>query len=800
MHAMTVSAVGERIATFCALCISRCGATATVEDGVFTALAPDPTHPTGEALCIKGRVAPELVGHPRRLLHPLERTRPKGDADPGWRRIGWDEALSRTARELGKIASAHGPEAVVFSVASPSTSAISDSAEWIQRLRRAFGSPNLCASMELCGWGRYFATSYTFGESVPGMYLPDLERAGCILWWGYNPAVARLSHATATARALRRGARLVVVDPRRAGLAHKADVWLRVRPGTDGALALAIAGVMVDRGWFDRRFIARWSNGPFLVWPDTGRLLRASELAPGGDPAHYVAWDEAARQPVACDPARPPDDAMADRLALTGAFTVATSVGPVSCRPVFQLMADSCRRHDPASAEAVTGVPAREIERTARLLWEARPVAYYAWSGVEQHTNSTQTARAIAQLYALTGCLDAPGGNVRFPAVPTSVVDGRELLAPEQRAKALGLARRPLGPSRWEFVTSDDLYTAILERQPYPVRGLVGFGANLLLAHADARRGRDALRALDFYAHADLFMNPTAELADIVLPVASPFESEALAVGFEVSAEAASLVQLRRRLVPPRGEARSDLEIVFALAGHLGLGAEFWNGDIDAALRHRLAPSGVTLDALRARPAGIAVPLATVHRKYAEELPGGGARGFPTPSRRIELYSETLLAGGHSPLPAYEDPALGSRARPDLAADFPLILPSAKSTWFCESQHRGLAGLRRRAPDPEVEIHPDTARARGIGEGDWVAIHTPAGSVRARAAFNSSLEPSVVCAQNGWWQSCEEIGAPGHDPFSASGANINLLLRHEPSDPIGGSIPHRSAVCEVTPV
>jgi anaerobic selenocysteine-containing dehydrogenase len=102
------------------------------------------------------------------------------------------------------------------------------------------------------------------------------------------------------------------------------------------------------------------------------------------------------------------------------------------------------------------------------------------------------------------------------------------------------------------------MYRAIMEQQPYSVRGLVGFGANLLLAHADGHRGREALAALDFYVHTDLFMNPTAELADIVLPVASSFEREALKIGFEVSADAQSTVQLRRRVVEPRGEARSD--------------------------------------------------------------------------------------------------------------------------------------------------------------------------------------------------------------------------------------------------
>ena len=160
----------RRIPIFCALCVSRCGAIATVEDGRFTALEPDPAHPTGQALCAKGRAAPELVYHADRVLFPLKRTRPKTDPDPGWQRIGWDEALDTTADRLRQLARDHGPESVVFGTASPSTSALSDSVDWVQRLRRAYGSPNFCVSMELCGWGRYLAPVYTFGASVPGAY------------------------------------------------------------------------------------------------------------------------------------------------------------------------------------------------------------------------------------------------------------------------------------------------------------------------------------------------------------------------------------------------------------------------------------------------------------------------------------------------------------------------------------------------------------------------------------------------------------------------------------------------------
>src|SRR6516165_11114249 len=108
----------QRVHGYCGLCIARCGSIAIVEDGRFTRLEPGPAHPTGQALCAKGRAAPELVYHPDRLTYPLRRTRPKGDPDPGWERIGWDEALNRTAAAMRLVAERHGPEAVAFSMCS----------------------------------------------------------------------------------------------------------------------------------------------------------------------------------------------------------------------------------------------------------------------------------------------------------------------------------------------------------------------------------------------------------------------------------------------------------------------------------------------------------------------------------------------------------------------------------------------------------------------------------------------------------------------------------------------------------
>jgi len=792
----------QRVHGYCGLCIARCGCVAVVEDGRFTRLEPDPAHPTGQALCAKGRAAPELVYHSERLTQPLRRTRPKGDPDPGWQPISWDEALDLTAAAMRRVAEQHGPEAVAFTLSSPSTTAIGDSNGFVRRLMNAFGTPNSSFTLDICGWGRAFATRYTYGvgsvaTGSGGGAMPDIANSGVLILWGYNPSNTRLTHATAVVEALKRGMRLIVIDPRHAGLANKADLWLRVRPGTDGALALGLANVMIERGWYDRDFIRKWSNGPHLVRADTGRLLTEGDLASGGDARRVLAWDAAATRTMVYDASTGLYEGDDASLALEGEYSIATVEGEVICHPVFELYARLCRHYAAEAVEAICWVPRAQVEEAARLIWDSRPVSYYAWSGHEQHANVTQTARAMSLLYALTGSFDLPGGNVLLPVPPAAPITGEELPAAQHMAPTLGLAERPLGPARWNHVTTRDLYRAILEGKPHPVRALIGFGANILLAHADGGHGRDALAALDFYAHADLFMNPTAELADVVLPVASAFEREALKIGFEISEEAQSLIQLRPAVVPPPGEARPDTDIIFDLAARLGLGEQFWDGDIDAAYRYQLAPSGVTLEQLRTTPGGMRVPLQTRHAKHAEQDTTGRPRGFATPSRKIELYSQTFLDHGYPPLPDFEEPQIGPTARPDLAARFPLILTSAKATLFCQSQHRALPSLRKRALHPEVELHPAAAQARGVANGDWVSIETPDGRVRARARLNDSLDPHVVVGEHGWWQACAEIGAPGYDPFGPDGANLNLLIGPAALDPVSGTASHRSYLCEI---
>ena len=785
-----------KIPGYCALCRSRCGCVSVVEDGRLVAVEPNPEHPTGASLCSKGRAAPELVYSPDRLLYPMKRTRPKGDPDPGWQRIGWDEALDRTARELTRLKASGGAESVAFGVATPSATGTSDAILWIERLINAFGSPNWAYGTELCNWHKDHARCYTFGV---GVSAPDFERTGCVLLWGHNPSVAWLTHAAGALAAKARGARLIVVDPRHAGLASKADLWLRVRPGSDGALALAVAGVMIEEGWYERDFMRDWSNGPLLIDSVTGKFLTAADLPAGGDPRHLVAWDETRGSPVLYDPATVSYETADARPALAGKFSVATTRGTLLCATAFESFRALAASYPPERAAEICWVPAEQIRAMARMLHESGPVSYYGWTGVGQHTNATQTDRAIALVCALTGGFDAPGGNVLFDKIRVNDVRGVDLMPRAQRDKAIGREKRPIGPAKDGWVTGRDLYDAILMGKPYPVRGLVGFGANLVVSQADGAHAVEALKRLDFFVHVDLFMTPTAALADIVLPVSTAWEREGLRVGFEISQEAEGLVQFRRATVEPRGEARADTAIVFDLATRLGLGNLFWNGDVDAGYRHILAPSGVTLEQLRERPEGVRVPLETRFRKYAGDGVGR-APGFATPTRKVEVYSQFFLENGQPPLPEFVEPATGPVSRPDLAERFPLVLTCAKTAPFCHTQHRNLPQLRRHLPHPLIEVHPQTASARGIAEADWVAIETPHGRIRARARLNARIDPRVVSAQHGWWQACRELGLPGYDAVGPESANYNAAIGSDAVDPVSGVPSHRSFLCEISKI
>ena len=216
----------------------------------------------------------------------------------------------------------------------------------------------------------------------------------------------------------------------------------------------------------------------------------------------------------------------------------------------------------------------------------------------------------------------------------------------------------------------------------------------------------------------------------------------------------------------------------------------------DAGWNHQLAPLGVTVDELRRHPEGKRFPQPLRHEKYALAQQDDTVAGFATPTRRVEIYSELMLEHGYAPLPGHIEPAESPLA--DHAdSRFPLVLTTAKSGWFVHSSHRHVASLRKKTPDPAIEINPTLAAARGLKADDWAIVKTSSGEVRLRVRLNEALDDRVAVAEFGWWEDCPPLGRDASQPAGSPTSNMNDALSDANRDPVSGSVPLRATSCDI---
>ena len=420
--------------------------------------------------------------------------------------------------------------------------------------------------------------------------------------------------------------------------------------------------------------------------------------------------------------------------------------------------------YTPERVEKITWVDAGEIREVARFYATNKPACIEAGNAVEHNVNSFQTHRAIAILKAITGNLGVPGGDIRW-STPLSV--GRfspRLLLPDKLPKDMHGKRISAGlkliPPFASNAVPQSLVKAVLDQDPYPIRVAFLQGCNPLLTYSNSQETYRALKKLDFLAVAEMFMTPTAELADIVLPVASFLEFDSIVH----SPMYPSVVQVQQK-VAQVGECWSDSRIISELAKRLGLGEYFWDSD-EEFLDYLLKPAGLTFNELR--KAGV---IAGVKQYRSHE-----ANGFETPSGKVELYSSRLKEWGFDPLPTYYEPPETPLSHPELAKEYPLILTSWKVAPFRHSGGRQITTLRGSHPEPVVIIHPQTAGKLGIREGDWAYIETKRGRMRQKAALTDNIDPRVVGVDYGWW-------FPEKEASSLHGwaeSNINILTDDQP--------------------
>ncbi len=686
----------KKIKSTCRGCHGGCGVLVQVEGGRVTRVEGDPQGPVNRGrLCIKGRMAPFLAHHPDRLTVPLRR------GATGWEEISWEQALGEISERFLEIRDRWGSEALVLGYGTGR-----DNEAFIYRFANLFGTPNVLTAGHMC-YGPRIATGIAMCGNLP---VVDYEgKPQCIMVWGANPVVSHPDEYKGfyLVDSLKQGARLIVVDPRKTPLAKRADIWLPLRPGTDGALAWGLLNVILDNDWYDTDFVA----------------------------THVHGWQEFRRR---------------------------TEEYPL-----------------PWAAE-VTGLEPKKIQEAAELFSKGSPAAIHWGVSIEQGRNCTNTIRVLISLMAITGNLDLPGGNVFFnppPVVRVSELGLHRSLSPDQRQNRLGGKMFRLADSIG-VINPKAVWEAILEEDPYPVKGLFLISTNPLITRANAQQVKAALERVDFLVVADLFLTPSAKEADIVLPSSTWLEVDYVADLWKRH----GMVMARQKAVQI-GRCWSDYKILNELGKRVGDGKDWWP-TVKDALNYILSPSGLTWEEFCQR--GYLRGNQTF-RKHLQQ-------GFSTPTKKVELYSTVFERLGYDPVPGYLEPSESPRGTPELLKEYPYtLITGARIPYFFHSENRMVEPLRRRHPDPLVEVNPRFAKEKGLQDGDWAQIISRRGSCRQRVKVTDRVPYGIVAAQHGWWFP-EERNGLGWDR-----SNINLLTENEfgKCDQAMGATNLRTLLCNI---
>lgn len=607
---------------------------ATVDGGKVVALEGDPDHPiTRGFLCSKGSRFVQRALSPERILHPLLR-----DDAGQWRRASWDQALDRLCADLVDARDSFGTLSVFYNYDAGSMGMLKG---LDMRFWNTFGGVTLPAG-SLCSSAGIAALTAHYGINT--CHDPtDIPNSRMIILWGRNPAVTSIHMLPFLKQAREEGARIVVIDPVRNESASLADQVIQPRPGTDGALALAMAGVIIEAGLVDVDYVSAHVHGYEQF------AARAAEM--------------------------------------------------------------TCER-----AAYICGVSEDEIRETALDYASTSPASIWVGFGVQRHAGGGGAVRAIDALTVITGNVGVSGGGTNYSHRNTRRT--RPLGAIERARNVRAVPRAALGPS-------------LMSLEDPPVRSCVISRSNPLCQSPNSHEVRKALEGMDCVTVIDMFLTDTADAAQVFLPCTSFLEEEDVYMSYWHN-----IIAYGPALADRPGDVRSDLEIWASLAERLGFGHEYeptpeeW---IDYALEP-LHADGITLVALREH--------GWMRDPTAPLVPWVQGK-FPTPSGRIELWSNTAELWGADPLPSFIPPAESG------GGDYPLTLISSQPRHRIHSQFDEVNKHTHDSGLPELRVHPDTAASRGIANGDVVVISSPRGKARFKCLHDERLRVDVVVCSNG---------------------------------------------------
>ncbi len=712
-------------------CGGRCPLRVHVKDGVIQRIEGDDCPDTDKQLraCWRGRAYRHWVHHPDRLKYPMKLVGERGSGE--YERISWDEALDTIVGQLKRVKETYGNNAIFFA-GGGHLGALHTSASLTKALSQFGGFTTQYGNIS--SEGAVWAVMSSYGDVMVGHGREDLLNTNLIIMWGWDPVrmVSGTDCVPNLIKAKEKGIKIISIDPRCGDSAATfADEWIPIIPGTDAAMMVAMAYVMIKEDLYDKAFLDKYTIG----------------------------FDKF------CDYALGKDDGI---------------------------------EKTPAWASKITGVPAERIESLAREYAGAKPAALMDCQGPARAAVGEQYNRCAILLTAMTGNIGKAGGSAcgglmgipyghmfRSAGIP-GIKNPAEAGGPSIRGTLdinLRLVRR---------IHVNKIYDAMLEGKaggyPSDLKMAWVAGSNLLTQRGDTNKGVKALKGLEFIVVQDLFLTPTAKMADIVLPVKSWAEKSDLTRPWP----SGPYLTYANQAIKGIGESKSDWEIGCLVAEKLGFKDEQPHNEeewLELFLDNNPEYIEQIKDHEGFRKSGIQrIEFDEPYIAFEKEIADPENNPFKTPSGKIEIYSQRIADLNNPeapPVPGYvstpynrEDPLLKK---------YPLQLLTPHPRVRVHSTLQNVDWLEE--VDPHVmSINPEDAEPRGIRDGDEVFVWNDQGKLAIKAWVTKRIVIGAISIYEGAWYDPDEKGI-------CRGGCVNVLTRSEFSP--GGAATLKSSLVEV---
>jgi predicted molibdopterin-dependent oxidoreductase YjgC len=682
----------KSVTTTCPYCGVGCGIKlqVDVQQDRIVEVQDDPDNLSSVGmLCVKGRFGYGFAQHPDRLTTPLVKE------DGKFRPASWDEALDLVAERLIQYRGS--------SFATLCSAKATNEDGYVQQkwARLVMQNNNIDHCTRLCHSPSVEAMLTALGSGATSNSYTDYENAGCLVVTGCDPTS---NHPVAASRMRRavveRGAKLIVINPRRIDMCDYADLWLRPLPGTDVALLNGMAKVILDEGLWDREFVTHRTEG-FEEW------LKVVDQYPPERVEQITGVSAEDIRQAARIYARPP--------------LPSANPNPHPDLPPFQ-----------GGRELVPPLPEGEgpgVRAGSCLIWGM---------GITQHTNGTANAHGLLNLALVAGQLGRPGSGISplrgqnnvqgcgdAGCLPNSLPGYQGLREETINKFRQAWGGEPLPESPGLVVT--DMVDSM--GRPEGVRAMFITGENPLLSEPDLHHAQEQFQKLEFLVVQDIFLHETAEMAHVVLPAASFAEKDGTFTNSE------RRVQRVRKAIGPRGQSRPDWEIICDLA------------------RRMCRRLGLPLEEQFAygHPGEIFAEMASLTPIVAglsyERLEREGGIQWPCPSSdhpgTSYLYADSFPRGSRARfVPFQQGPVAAETPSPR----FPLVLNTGRLLyhWHGGTITRRVAGLMARSPELEVAINPEDGRKYGIGDGQEVRVLSRRGELTGKALLTDRMRAGEV--------------------------------------------------------